>query len=98
MPRPSPSPLTTLVPVNVASLTLRQYMAVFARPPMYKPQDLVEKSGLPQPRVSELLRGIRIYPRGLALAREALGIEDVRLFEALLENSAREAAAERRAP
>lgn len=86
------------VTIDPAALSLRQWMVLFAKPPMYKPQDLVAKSGLPQPRVSELLRGIRIYPRGLALAREALGIDDVALFEALLENSAREAAAERGAP
>lgn len=84
------------VPVCPAALSLRQWMVIFATPPMYKPQDLVEKSGLPQPRVSELLRGIRIYPAGLARAREALGIKDEALFEALLENSAREARAARR--
>lgn len=98
MPRPSPSPLKTLVPVDLAQLTLRQFMAVFVRPPMYKPQELVERCGLPQPRVSELLRGIRIYPAGLSRARAALGIEDEKLFEALLENSAREARFQRGAP
>lgn len=82
-----------LVSIDLFTLTLRQYMAVFARPPMARPQDLVERSGLSQPRVSELLRGSRIYPAGLAQARAALGLsKDAALFEALLENSGRAAA------
>lgn len=80
------------VTLDPATLTLRQWMVLFARPPMYRPQDLVERSGLAQPRVSELLRGVRIYPAGLEQARKALGIEDVELFEALLRNSAAESA------
>lgn len=48
--------------------------------------------------MSELLRGVRIYPAGIAQARAALGLEGGehdRLFEALLGNSARAAAAGR---
>lgn len=86
------------VTLDPASLTLRQFMVLFPKPPMYRPQDLVERSGLAQPRVSELLRGVRIYPAGIAQARAALGLEGAGndgLFEALLGNSARAAAAGR---
>lgn len=86
------------VTLDSAKLTLRQFMVLVPKPPMYRPQDLVERSGLAQPRVSELLRGVRIYPAGIAQARRALGLEGAAndaLFESLLGNSAAAAAAGR---
>lgn len=78
------------IEVNLEALTLRQFMALLPEPPMYRPQDLVDRSEVPQPRVSELLRGQRIYPAGLEKVRLALGIEDPALLDRLIENSARE--------
>lgn len=77
--------------VDLEALTLRQYMALLPEPPMYRPQDLVQKSEVPQPRVSELLRGQRSYHAALVKIQAALGIKDPELLERLIENSAREA-------
>lgn len=78
--------------IDLSKLTLRQFMTLVTRPPLYQVRDLVERTGLPQPRCSEVLRGIRIYPAGLARVREEVGLaKDEALFDRLLENSAREA-------
>lgn len=76
--------------LRLDELTLRQYMVLEARPPMYRPADLVEATGLPQPRVSEVLRGVRIYPKALERIRLLLQI-DQELLDALIENSRQEA-------
>lgn len=82
--------------IDLEVLTLRQYMVLVSKPPMYVPQDLVTATGLPQPRASEVLRGTRIYPAGIEKVKRALGIPATpagdELFEKLLANSAREAA------
>jgi len=76
--------------LRLDQLTLRQYLVIQAKPPMYRPADLVERTGIPQPRVSEVLRGVRIYPAALARIREVLGIDE-ELLDVLIENSRKEA-------
>lgn len=87
------------VSIDPATLTLRQYMTLVTKPPLYQVRDLVVRTGLPQPRASEVLRGIRIYPAGLERVRAALGLsKDPELFDAMLENSARETDAKGASP
>ncbi len=71
-----------------SELTLRQYCALM-NPPLYRPADLVLKSGLPQPRISEVLRGRRIYPAGMRKLQKALGVSP-RHLERMVDNAARE--------
>lgn len=78
--------------IDLETLTLRQYATLVSKPPIYTPQDLVERTGLPQPRASEIFRGIRIYPAGCEKVKQALGGISDQLFESLLANSAKEAA------
>ena len=74
--------------VVASECSLAEFCDLFVSPPIRSQRELAERAGLAQPRVSELWRGRRIYPAGMAKVCEALGVDEA-LFEALLENSAR---------
>ncbi len=78
--------------VSAESLTLPEFALLFVDPPIRSQREFVARSGIPQPRVSDLWRGIPIYPKGMNQARAALGGIDEALLATLLANAARVAA------
>jgi hypothetical protein len=81
--------------IDLASLSLRQYLVLEAAPPIYSGAELLARlkaAGLVtddalQPRLSEMLRGDVTYPAAREPVRRLLGVEDA-FLRRLIENGA----------